>query len=155
MMAAGMKNGEMRPGPPSSSLHMLALDDVESADAGGDVDAGGVGDVGRDFELSHAHGEIGAGHGQLNEPAHFFQLFFGDPEERIEIVDLGGDAAIECGGVKMSDGARRRFGRREVSPRPGRCRCPGHRPIRHPLPRPDGSTWKSPLVESSADYFLA
>ena len=44
-----------------------------------------------------------AGHGQLNEPAHFFQLFFGDPEERIEIVDFGGDAAIKGGGVKMSD----------------------------------------------------
>ena len=40
-------------------LAMLALDDVESADSGSDVDAGGVGDIGGDFEMGHAHGEIG------------------------------------------------------------------------------------------------
>jgi hypothetical protein len=84
-------------------LAMLALDDVESADSGSDVDAGSVGGFRDDFEMGHAHGEIGAGHGQLNEPAHFFQLFFGDPEERIEIADLGSDAAIKGGGVKMGD----------------------------------------------------
>src|SRR5208337_606170 len=84
---------------------VLALDDVEAANAGGDIDTGGVRDVGRDFQPGHAHREIRAGHGELNEAAHLFQLFFGDPDEWIEAVDLGGDAAIECGAIEMSDRA--------------------------------------------------
>ena len=38
-MVAGMKKGEMRPGPRSSRLLVFALDDFESADAAADVDA--------------------------------------------------------------------------------------------------------------------
>ncbi len=51
------------------------------------------------------YGEICASDGQLNEPAHLLQFFFGDPDEGIERVDLGRDAAVKSGCVKVGDGA--------------------------------------------------
>ena len=43
MIVAGMKNGEMRPGPFFEQILVLALDHFESADAAADVDAGALG----------------------------------------------------------------------------------------------------------------
>ena len=42
-IAAGIKKGEILRGPPLSRLRVLALDDIEPADAGADVDAGALG----------------------------------------------------------------------------------------------------------------
>ena len=63
-MEAGMKNGEILRGPPLKQVGVLALDDVESADAGADVHAHPGGVLGRDFEPGRAHGFIGGGQGQ-------------------------------------------------------------------------------------------
>ncbi len=41
----GNEEGMILPGPPCEQLRVLALDDVESADAGADVDAGAIGDL--------------------------------------------------------------------------------------------------------------
>src|SRR5271156_3512910 len=95
---------------------MFALDDVKSADAGTDVNAGGVCNVGRDFERGHLHGEIRSGQRELNEPAGLLQLFFLEPVQRIEIADFSGDAAIKSGGVKMSDGADTAFASQQIAP---------------------------------------
>ncbi len=97
-MVAGMKNGEIFPGPPREIFGVFALDDVESADAGADVDAGGIGDLGSDFEAGHLHGEIGGGQRELDEAAGFLQFFFLEPVQRVETFHFAGDAAIEGGG---------------------------------------------------------
>ena len=61
-------------------------------------------------------GEIGAGQGDLDEAPHFFQFFFLDPLERIEVFHLAGDAAIESGGIKERDGANPAFTGDEIFP---------------------------------------
>ncbi len=95
---------------------MFALDDVESADAGADVNAGGICNVRSDFERRHLHREIRSGQRELNEAAGFLQLFFLEPIQRIEIANFSGDAAIKSGGVKMSDGADTAFACQQIAP---------------------------------------
>ena len=75
-MEAGMKNGEIFPGPPCKKFRVLALDDVESADAAGDIHAGIVRNFRGDFQAGHFHREIRGGNGELDEPAHLLEFFF-------------------------------------------------------------------------------
>ena len=50
---------------------VFALDDVEPADAGADVDAGTLGQLfAFDFIVGHAQGFIAGGDGQMNEARH-------------------------------------------------------------------------------------
>ncbi len=95
---------------------MFALDDVETADAGADVDAGLVGDFRRDCERGLLHGEIGGGESELDEAAGLFQFFFLEPVERLEAFHFAGDAAIESGGIEMGDGPDAAFGREQIGP---------------------------------------
>ena len=97
-------------------LDVLALDDVESADAGRNVDADFI-EVGI-FALpaGHLHGEIGACQSHLNEAAHLFQFFFFDPAEGVEIFYFAARWAVECGGVKVRNGADAAFTGQEVGP---------------------------------------
>ena len=53
-MAAGMKKGEILRGPPLSRVGVFALDDVETADAGADVNADALGILRRDLQAGHA-----------------------------------------------------------------------------------------------------
>jgi hypothetical protein len=104
MIAAGMKNGEILP------------DDVESADARRDVDAGGVRGLRYDFQPGHAHAEIGGGDRQLNEPGHLLEFFFFDPVQGIEIFHFTGDAAVKRADVEMGNGADTAFAGLEAGP---------------------------------------
>jgi hypothetical protein len=51
MIAAGMKNGEIRRGPPVDQLGVLALDGRESADAAADEDAHALGLLAGESEI--------------------------------------------------------------------------------------------------------
>ena len=65
MIAAGMKKGEILPGPPCKILRVLALDHVESADAGGDVNARRYRQyLGVIFRPAMLHAEIRGGQSQ-------------------------------------------------------------------------------------------
>src|SRR6476660_7831725 len=79
---------------------MLAFDDVESADAGGNVNADfiQIGLIRR--PLRGFDREVRAREGDLDESPHFFEFFFLDPPEGIEILHFTGDGAVETGGVK-------------------------------------------------------
>ena len=59
-MAAGMKKGEILRGPPSMQRGVFALDDVESADAGADVNADAFVILRRDLQARHLHRFIAA-----------------------------------------------------------------------------------------------
>jgi hypothetical protein len=97
-------------------LRVLTLDDVKSADSRTDIDTDliQVRLLGR--PVRHFYGEIGAGQRDLNVPAHLLELFFLNPVERIEILDLARDRAIETRGVKMCDGAHAALPGPEVFP---------------------------------------
>ena len=84
---------------------MLALDDVETADAGGNVDADFIEVRILGLPVRGFYGEVRAGQSHLNEAAHFFQFFFLDPPEGIEVFDFAGDLAVEAGGVELRDRA--------------------------------------------------
>ena len=106
-------------GMKSVALHelaVLALDDIESADSGGDIYAHFI-EVGIfAFPAGHLDGEIRAGQSHLNEAAHFLQFFFLDPAEGIEVFYFAADGAVESGSVKKRDGANPAFTGNEVGP---------------------------------------
>ena len=49
---------------------MFALDDVETADAGPDVDSDAIRNLGRDLQTRGFHGFIRRRQGQVNEASH-------------------------------------------------------------------------------------
>src|ERR1700733_2367268 len=95
---------------------MLALNDVESTDAGADVDAGRIRNFRSDLQAGHLHGEIGGGESELNKAPGFLQLFFLQPMQRVKIADFAGDAAIKGRGVKMGDGANAALAGQQIAP---------------------------------------
>ena len=82
---------------------MFALDHVESADAGADMNSDHLGIFRRDFQLRHLHRFFGRGDGEVNEAAHLLHFFFLDELEGIEVADFGGDLAGKGGGVESGD----------------------------------------------------
>src|SRR5438445_7213160 len=86
-------------------LGVLALDNVESSDARGHVYASGIRDLRGDFEAGHLHRKVSRRQGDLDEPADLLQLFFLNPVQRIEVLHLAGDAAVESVGIKLGNRA--------------------------------------------------
>src|ERR1700676_740976 len=84
-------------------LDMFALDDVETTDTGGNVHANFVEVRVFLFPTGHLDGKIRAGQGHLDKAAHFFQFFFFNPAERIEIFYFAADLAVEARGIKQRD----------------------------------------------------
>ena len=82
---------------------VFALDHVESADARADMHADVFGVFGGDLELRHLHCFIGSRDGEVDEAAHLLHFFFLDETEGVEVADLGGNLAGECGSVEPGD----------------------------------------------------
>ena len=79
---------------PRAAVHqgrVLALDDIEAADAGADMYADVVGVFGSDPQGGVLHGLLSSGHGEVNEAAHLAGLFDRNELVRIEVLNLGGD----------------------------------------------------------------
>src|SRR5579871_5081055 len=95
---------------------MLPLNDIESADAGSDVHARGVGDVGSNVEARHLHSKIAGRQSDLDEAGHFLEFFFLDPLQWIEILDFAGDLAIEGADIKVGDASDAALAREEICP---------------------------------------
>ena len=102
---------------------VLALDYVETANAGADVDAHLLGILGSNFEFRHLHRFIGRGEREVDEAAHLLDFFFLDEIERVEIAYFGSDLAGECGGVKCGNAVHAALARRQSLPY-GLCRVP-------------------------------
>ena len=115
-MAAGMKNGEILRGPPFEQRPVLALDHVESADAGADVHADTFGVLGRDLQAAGLHRFIRRREGEVDEAAHFLDFFFLDEIQRVEVLDLGGNLARVSGGVELGDSSDAALAREQVLP---------------------------------------
>jgi hypothetical protein len=96
-MVAGMKNGEMRRGPCSSSVWF------ESADSAADVDAHVLGLCGIHAQSGRTRGAVRRRDGELNEPPHLLDFFFFDVAGWIEALDLAGDPAGKKMGVESRD----------------------------------------------------
>src|ERR1700720_3384648 len=97
---------------------MLAFDHVESTDTGGDIHARRIRKFRFHFKASHLHREFGSSEGQLYEPAHLLQFFFLNPDERIEIADFTGDAAVKSSRIKMGNRADTTLAGQLVAPDP-------------------------------------
>ena len=95
---------------------VFAFDHIESADARSDVNAHARGQVVVHLQAGHAHGFLGGGQGQVNEPAHFFQLFLLDELQGIEVLDLGRDLAGELRGVEPGDASHAALACKQVLP---------------------------------------
>ncbi len=105
MMAAGMKNGEMRRGPPSRKRTVLALDRAEPADARRDEDAGPDRHLRADLQPRILHRELRGGDRELDEDVHLLDVLLVDELQRVEVLDFARDARRELGGVEPGDRA--------------------------------------------------
>src|ERR1700749_3946582 len=80
---------------------MLALDDVESPDAGADVDSRALRHLFIfNFEVGHAQRFIAGGNGQVNKAPHLAGFFLFDDLERIEVLDLSRNTTGEGSGIE-------------------------------------------------------
>src|SRR5271163_2927843 len=111
------EKGRNFPRPTLDQLPVFAFDDVESADAGRNVDAGFIQVGVFRFPTRGFHREIRRCESHLNEAAHFCQFLFLNPPERIEILDFAGDRAVKAGGIKLRDRANAALSGEEVLPR--------------------------------------
>ncbi len=84
-------------------LAMFALNDVESADAGRNVDANLIQIRILRFPVGGLHRKIRAGQRDLNETRHLLEFFFLDPLKGVEVLHFAGNLAVEAGGVEMRD----------------------------------------------------
>ncbi len=82
---------------------MLALDDIEAADAGADVDTDAIGDLVGDLEAGVLHRFVRRGQGEVNEAAHLAGLFLIHELKGIEVLDLGGEADGVAGEIEGFD----------------------------------------------------
>ena len=105
MIAAGMKNGEMRRGPPSSSalcsrsmvLNPPMPEAMNTPTRGGDVR--------RHLQPGIVHRELRGGDRELDEDVHLLDVFLLDELQRIEALDLAGDPRRELRRVELGDRA--------------------------------------------------
>ena len=108
-MAPGMKKGDILRGPPCMRLvcleqvTVLALDDIESADAAADVHPDSRRILARDLEAGRSHGFIRRRDGEVDEAPHLLDFFFLDELQRVEVADFAGDLGRELRGVELLD----------------------------------------------------
>ena len=117
IIAAGMKNGEMRPGPPCRSLEcsrsitsnppipLATYTPVNSA----------ISTVIFNSDMRMAKSVAAASASWMNR-GDFLELFFLGPVERIKVADFPGDGAIEGGGIEMGDRADAALARQQILP---------------------------------------
>ena len=89
IMEEGMKKGEIRLGPPSQELGVFPLDGGKTSDPRSDV----YPESGRQLRCYLQSGRTPwqnrrRRHGVLDEGIHFLHVFFGNPVQRIESLDL-------------------------------------------------------------------
>ncbi len=103
MMAAGMKNGEIRRGPPSMQRLVLALDGAEPADADAMNTPTRVAISGVTVSAGVVHRELRRGDRVLDEDVHLLDVFLVDELQRVEALDLARDPRGELRGVELRD----------------------------------------------------
>ena len=103
MMDAGMKNGEIRRGPPVEQLFVLPLDRREPADARRDEDADLVGHRRRDGQLRVVHRELAGRERVLDEDVGLLDVFLLHELQGIEASDLPRNARRERRRIEVRD----------------------------------------------------
>ncbi len=103
-MTAGIKKGEILRGPPCEQVGVLALDDLESADAGADEDTDALGVLRGDLEPRLGHRFLDGGEGKVDEAPHLAGLFFVDKVQGVKVLDLGGEGDWKAGGIEAMNG---------------------------------------------------
>jgi hypothetical protein len=114
----GRRNKKWRDaaGPAFHQLPVFAFNDVESADAGGYVDANLI-EIGLfGGPVRGLDGEVGSSQSDLDEAAHFLEFFFLNPQKGIEVLHFAGDFAVKIGGIEKRNGADAALAGEEVFP---------------------------------------
>ncbi len=89
---AGDEEGRDLARATGEQVGVLALDDIESTDAGADVDADAVAIFFGDLEAGVGHRLGRRGQGEVDEAAHLAGLFLFHEEQRVKVLDLCGEA---------------------------------------------------------------
>jgi hypothetical protein len=92
-----------------NQIEMLALDNVESADAATDVDANALFVFGRDLQSGGGQRVFTRRNGEMNKPAHLLDFFFLDKLRGVEVFNLTGDLAGQNRSIELLDARNARF----------------------------------------------
>jgi len=95
---------------------MLALDDLEAADAAADVDADAFLVFRGDLEARCGEGVFTGGNAEVNKPSHLFDLFLLDEPAGIEILDLTSDLTGKRCRIELLDSGNPAFALQEGMP---------------------------------------
>ena len=96
---------------------VLALDHVESADAGADENAHTFAVVPASiFSPEFSMASCVAARAQMNEAPHFARFFLIHELQRIEVLDFGSEGNGKAGGIETGDGSHPAFGGQQVVP---------------------------------------
>ena len=103
----GRRDEERRDTPRAAFEKFLvfALDGLESADAGGNVDADAIGPLTRHLESRIVDGELRGGERVLDEDVHLLDVFLVDELQRIERLDLARDTRRVLRRVETGNGS--------------------------------------------------
>ena len=106
MMADGMKNGEMRRGPPSRNARCSRSMVVNPPmpEAMNTPTRGAISGVIGQPRIVHR--ELRRGDGVLDEDVHLLDVLLVHERQRIEALHLGGKPRAECRGVELGDRPR-------------------------------------------------
>ena len=95
MMAAGMKNGEMRRGPPSRSALCSRSIVLNPPMPDAMKTPVRIGDLRRDLQPRIVHRELRGGDRELDEDVHLLDVFLVDELQRVEALDFARDPRRE------------------------------------------------------------
>ena len=127
---------------------VLALDDVEPADAGADVDAGALGQLFvLDLVVGHLQRFIGGCDGQMNKARHLARFLFFDELQGIEVLHLGGDLAGKLRNVEAGNTLHAALAGQQRLPRLGHSVADG---ADHPNSRYNHATPQTTSILSRA-----
>ena len=99
------EEGRDAAGAGGEELCVFALDDLECADTAADVNTDALCGFWGDFEGGLLDSEVRGGEGELDKPAHLFDVFAVDEVFGVEVFDLAGDAGGIGGGVEEGNGS--------------------------------------------------
>src|SRR6516162_2139251 len=105
--------------PAGSTLEqrrVLALYDVEPANAGSDVDTHAVGELGQNLQARLFKGKLRCGQSELDEQPHLLQFLFFDELKGVEAFHFRGKLRGKAGGIKVSDRPDAALAREQVTP---------------------------------------
>src|SRR5579884_780145 len=117
---------------------VLALDNVEPADAGTNVDTDTVGNRIGDLQAGHLHGLMRGSKSKVDEARHFLRFLLVHKIQRIEVLHLGSEGERKSCRIEAGDGGHPALACKQIVPDLRRC-------VAYAAQQPNARDYDAPL----------